>query len=91
VLGKTGLSIYLAWSNPASAYGAAGSAALVLLWIYYSANVLFLGAEFTQVLASRRGKVAQPETGAVRAEFIGDAAAAPQAAGPPTSQPWIPT
>jgi membrane protein len=68
VLGKTGLSIYLAWSNPASAYGAAGSVALVLLWIYYSANILFLGAEFTHVLAQRHGKVVEPQEGCVFTE-----------------------
>jgi membrane protein len=72
VVGKTGMSIYLAWSNPASAYGAAGSVALLLLWIYYSANILFLGAEFTQVLASRRGRVIQPEAGAVFMECVGN-------------------
>lgn len=70
-LGKTGLSIYLAWSNPASAYGAAGSVILILIWIYYSAMILFLGAEFTQVISARRGKRVQPEEGAVHAEFVG--------------------
>jgi membrane protein len=73
VVGKTGMSLYLAWSNPTSAYGAAGSVALLLLWIYYSANILFLGAEFTQVLASHRGRIIQPELGAVHADFVGDA------------------
>jgi len=64
VLGKSGLGIYLAWSNPATAFGAAGSLALVLIWIYYSAMVLFLGAELAQVLSQRRGKIAAPEAGA---------------------------
>lgn len=65
VLGKTALGIYFAWSNPASAFGAAGSLALLLLWIYYSAMILFLGAEFTQVLTRRRGRYVAPEPGAV--------------------------
>jgi membrane protein len=72
VVGKSGMSIYLAWSNPASAYGAAGSVALLLLWIYYSANILFLGAEFTQVLATHRGREIQPESGAVFMECVGN-------------------
>jgi membrane protein len=71
VLGKIGLGVYLAWSNPTSAFGAAGSLALILLWIYYSAMILFLGAEFTQVLARRRGRHVAPERGATRAEFRG--------------------
>jgi membrane protein len=71
VLGKVGLGVYLAWSDPTSAFGAAGSLALILLWIYYSAMILFLGAEFTQVLARRRGRHVAPERGATRAEFRG--------------------
>jgi membrane protein len=67
VLGKFGLGVYFAWSNPTSAFGAAGSLALLLLWIYYSAMILFLGAEFTQVLARRRGRYVAPEPGAVTA------------------------
>ncbi len=40
----------------ASAYGAAGSLVLVLLWVYYSAQILLYGAEFTQVYANRIGE-----------------------------------
>src|SRR5262245_30048047 len=64
VVGKSGMALYLAWSNPATAFGAAGSLALVLIWIYYSALVLFLGAEFAQVLNQHRGKVVLPQAGA---------------------------
>jgi membrane protein len=67
VAGKIALGQYLAVANPATAYGAAGSLALVLLWIYYSAQVLLLGAEFTRVLARRRGRHVAPEEGAKRA------------------------
>ena len=67
VAGKFGLSTYLAYSDPTSAFGAAGSLALVLLWIYYSAMIFFLGAEFTQVLAGSRGKQPKPEPGAHKA------------------------
>jgi membrane protein len=63
-LGQWILGLYFAWSAPTSAYGAAGSLALVLLWIYYSAMIFFLGAEFTQVLAQRRGKSIAPARGA---------------------------
>ena len=63
-LGQWALGLYLTWSQPTSAYGAAGSLALVLLWLYYSALIFFLGAEFTQVLARHRGKHVEPVPGA---------------------------
>src|SRR4029079_671299 len=63
-LGQSVLGLYFAYSRPTSAYGAAGSLALVLLWMYYSAMIFFLGAEFTQVLASARGKYNPPRRGA---------------------------
>jgi len=66
-LGQSVIGIYLAWSHPTSAFGAAGSLALVLLWMYYSAMILFLGAEFTHALAEHRGSLAQPARGARRA------------------------
>lgn len=53
-IGKTLIGIYLAKSNPGSAYGAAGSLVILLIWIYYSAQVFFFGAEFTQVFANQR-------------------------------------
>jgi membrane protein len=64
VAGKFGISAYLAWNDVTSAYGAAGSLALVLIWLYYSAMIFFFGAELTQVRARRRGKHVQPEAGA---------------------------
>lgn len=66
VLGKFALGSYLGRSNPGEAYGAAGSLALLLLWVYYSAMILLLGAEFTQAWAQHRGSGIEPEQGAVR-------------------------
>ncbi len=54
-LGKALISLYLGVSGVASGYGAAGSLVLVLLWVYYSAQIFFLGAEFTWVYANARG------------------------------------
>jgi membrane protein len=65
-VGKGLLGWYLAWANPATAFGAAGTFALVLVWIYYSGMIFLLGAEFTQVHARLGGKVVVPEPGAVR-------------------------
>lgn len=49
VIGKTALGLYFGKANPGSAYGAAGSIILVLLWTSYSSMIVFLGAEFTKV------------------------------------------
>lgn len=54
-LGKYGLAIYFKYASPASAFGAVGSLAAVLVWIYYSCMIVFYGAEFTQVYAKARG------------------------------------
>jgi len=67
VVGKTAIGIYLGHSNPGQAFGAAGSLALLLVWIYYSSMILLFGAEFTQVWADQRGSGVVPERGAVRA------------------------
>ncbi len=55
VLAKWGLGLYLSQSGVASTYGAAGALALILLWVYYSAIIFLLGAEFTHVWARRHG------------------------------------
>jgi len=57
-IGKFLIGLYLAHSAVASSYGAAGALIIVLLWIYYSAQIFLLGAEFTKVHASRRGTTA---------------------------------
>ncbi len=62
-LGKYLLAIYLSHQGAKSAYGAAGALILVLSWVYYSANILLLGAEFTQVLARHRGRKIEPTEG----------------------------
>ena len=60
-LGRSLIGIYLGRAGITSVYGAAGSLVLVLLWVYYSAQLLFLGAEFTEVYSRRFGSRAVPE------------------------------
>jgi membrane protein len=60
-LGKTAIGLYLGNSAVASSFGAAGSLVLLLVWIYYSAQILFFGAEFTQVYANKYGSKIIPE------------------------------
>ena len=70
VVGKAVLSWFLASSVVASLYGTAGAIFLLLLWVYYSANVFFLGAEFTQVWARERGREIQPQDHAVSIRLV---------------------
>lgn len=56
-LGKWGLGLYLGKAAVGSAYGAAGSLVILLIWVYWSAQILFFGAEFTQVYARRFGSL----------------------------------
>jgi len=65
-IGKFLIAIYLTHAGAASAYGAAGSLALILMWTYYSALVLLLGVEITQVWVRRGGRVVMPRQGAER-------------------------
>jgi membrane protein len=64
-IGKLLIGLYLSKSSVASGYGAAGSLVVLLLWTYYSAQIVFLGAEFTQVYASRYGSRIEPAENAV--------------------------
>jgi membrane protein len=67
-LGKFGLGIYLGSAGVASAYGAAGSIVALVIWVYYSAQVLLIGAEFTEVYARRFGSRITPDDKAVAVE-----------------------
>jgi len=64
-LGKLAIGLYLGRSTVASTFGAAASLAILLIWIYFSAQILFIGAEFTHVYAKRFGSRIRPARGAV--------------------------
>ncbi len=74
VVGKFALGMYLGRSSVGSAYGAAGSLVILLLWVYYSAQIFLFGAEFTQVYANRFGKKLQPSKNAMWAPAPGQKA-----------------
>ncbi|MEO6487135.1 MAG: YihY/virulence factor BrkB family protein [Thermoanaerobaculia bacterium] len=57
VLGKFGLGMYIARAAPGSSLGAAGALVILLIWVYWSAQILFFGAEYTQVYARRHGSM----------------------------------
>jgi membrane protein len=67
-IGKWALGLYLGSGSAASAYGAASSLITLLLWVYYSSQILLFGAEFTQVYAQRAGRAVAPDEHAVRVE-----------------------
>jgi membrane protein len=64
-VGKTLIGLYLGHSSVGSAYGAAGSLLVLLVWVYYSAQILYFGAELTQAWASKYGTGIVPSAGAV--------------------------
>jgi membrane protein len=68
-LGKFVLGLYLGSGAAGSAYGAASSLITLLLWIYYAAQILLFGAEFTQVYANTYGTRVEPEEHAVKIEI----------------------
>jgi membrane protein len=59
-IGKYAIGAYLGRSSVGTAYGAAGSLVVILLWIYYSAEIVFFGAELTQVYANSFGSRIRP-------------------------------
>jgi len=64
-LGKAGIGLYLGRSSFSSAYGAAGSLVALVVWVYYSAIILLVGASFTRVYATRFGSHIEPTENAV--------------------------
>lgn len=63
-VGKLLLGVYLGRSSVASAYGAAGSLVIILMWVYYSSQILLMGAEFTHVYSLHSGTSTPPAPGA---------------------------
>jgi membrane protein len=64
-IGKFAIGLYLGRSSVASPFGAAGSVVVLVVWVYYSAQILFFGAEFTQVYARSHGSRIKPTRNAV--------------------------
>jgi membrane protein len=68
MLGQFLIGLYLKYTAQGSAYGAAGSIIVILVWIYYTSAILFIGAEFTQVYAEAIGSSIEPAEYAVHVE-----------------------
>jgi membrane protein len=67
-IGKFVIGLYLGKSDVGSAYGAAGSLVIILVWVYYSAQIVLFGAEFTQVYANQVGASIVPSKNAMVAD-----------------------
>ena len=65
MLGQYGINLYIQYAAKTSAHGAAGSILVILVWIYYTAAILYIGAEFTQVYAEATGCKIEPADYAV--------------------------
>ncbi|MFM8321662.1 MAG: YihY/virulence factor BrkB family protein [Chloroflexota bacterium] len=65
-LGRMAIAAYLGRSQINSSFGAAGSLVLILVWVYYSAQILFMGAEITQVYATKYGQGIRPDEDAIK-------------------------
>jgi membrane protein len=65
MIGKFGISYYIGQSDIGTTYGAAGSLVILLLWVYYSAIILYVGAEFAQAWSVHKGSSIQPNDYAV--------------------------
>jgi membrane protein len=96
-VGKFALGAYIGRGAVGSAYGAAGSLAIVLIWVYYSAQILLFGAEVTQAWAKHRGSWVEPKENAQPAAASGrresdraPAAAAARVETPSTPAPSAP-
>ncbi|RYZ06119.1 MAG: YihY/virulence factor BrkB family protein [Myxococcales bacterium] len=86
-IGKLLLGLYLGKAAVGSSYGAAGSIIALVVWVYYAAQILLIGAEFTQVQARRRGRQIEPSENAVTAE---EARAAEKSDGKAEQKPVVP-
>jgi membrane protein len=65
MIGQYGITLYIQYAAKTSAYGAAGSILIILVWIYYTAAILYVGAEYTQVFAEAIGSRIEPADYAV--------------------------
>ncbi|WP_118973409.1 YihY/virulence factor BrkB family protein [Taibaiella koreensis] len=68
MLGRFLISLYISTTGTGSTFGAAGSLIVILVWVYYTAAILYIGAEFTQVFAEYKGRHIEPASYAVHVE-----------------------
>ncbi len=70
MIGKLGISLYVSKASVGTTYGAAGSLVIFLVWTYFSSLILYIGAEYTKVLAVRYGAAIHPKKYAVSTQQV---------------------
>ena len=85
-IGKFAIGLYVGKASVGSPFGAAGSLAVLLVWVYYSSQIILLGAEFTRVSAMKRGARIEPTAHAV---LVDTSVEGFKAAPPPNAQPEL--
>ena len=70
MIGKFAISFYIGKTNVGSTYGAAGSLVILLVWVYYSAIILYLGAEFAKAWSFHKGSSILPNDYAIALEKV---------------------
>ena len=70
IFGKVGISMYIGHSHISSTFGSASVLALLMLWVYYTSQIIFLGASFVNVISNRLGYHIQPNNNAVKIENV---------------------
>ncbi len=70
IFGKIGIGMYIAHSHISSTFGSASVLALLMLWVYYTSQIIFLGASFVKIIGSKLGYEILPNTNAVKIENV---------------------
>lgn len=70
IVGKIGISMYIGHSHISSTFGSASVLALLMLWVYYTSQIIFLGASFVKIMSGRLGYEILPNANAVKTENI---------------------
>ncbi len=70
VIGKTAIGFYIGQSDLASSYGSVGSLIIILIWVFYSAQIFFFGSEITKVYVQKKGQIITPSSDAVKIERV---------------------
>lgn len=68
IFGKVGISRYIGYSNISSTFGSASVLALIMLWVYYTSQIIFLGASFVKIFSKKLGCDIRPNNNAVKIE-----------------------
>ncbi len=87
MVGQVGIGLYMSIAKVGTAFGAASSLVVILVWIYFSAQILFFGAELTQVYSAKYGSRRVPEEGA---HFTSASSRAEQGLSPNLARAWPP-